>query len=124
MSTSTIDSAAPQVISGLTTVLKGISQTIFAEYPTLTSFGWKQYVKEGEGFVTTIKKPDIDYEDGAEVYDKIGIAAQEFIYNQLKRLNPTALKLAFEENAEVTVDMDLDITRTEYDTDRINPFEL
>lgn len=124
MSINTLPTAEPLVIEGLRRILKDLSLSIFEAHPKLTAFGWKQYVDTEEGFVTTISKPDINYEDGVEIYDADDLAAQEFIFNKLKKLNPVALRLAFAENAEITVDADLDITRTDYDINRTNTFEL
>ncbi len=115
---------SPIIATGLKTILTSLSTTIFAEHPKLISFGWKQYIDSDEKFVTTIEKPDINYEDGEDIYTPEDLAMQEYIANKLKKLNPVALQLAFDESAEVTVDAALDITRNDYDINRINTFEL
>lgn len=124
MSTANIIPASNIVIEGLRANLKTISSTVFKEYPSLTSFGWKQFINHDGEFVTTITTPDIDFEHGADIFDAEDRKKQEFIFNKLKKLNPVALQLAFDENAEITIDSDLDFTRTDYDINRIVPYEL
>lgn len=124
MSQSSSNSTKEKLAEGLNLAIKGISSIVFSEYPKLTSFGWKQYNNTEDEPVITIDKADIDYQDGPDLYTEEDLAKQKFIYNQLKRLNPTALTAVFDSNSEITIDADLEITRTDYDLNRAHTFEL
>lgn len=94
--------------------------TLFTENPGMTSFGWRQWddrdslFSEGT-FRDTLATPDINGNDGVEIYDVTMIGLQQTVAKFLEQFDPQLLLVAFGRKQEVVVYADLTIEVTEYD---------
>ena len=109
-----------EVYEQINTAITLSAVTLFAENPGMTSFGWRQWddrdslFSEGT-FRDTLATPDINGNDGVEIYDVTMIGLQQTVAKFLEQFDPQLLLVAFGRKQEVVVYADLTIEVTEYD---------